>query len=106
MRSADAELPAVNPGRYLLIVDTSSSMRRYAENASSALERLLLSGMNGQLREGDTIGVWTYNEDLYTGNFPLQHWKPELQQNITTEVTAFVKRQPTFSIQFGCRLET
>ena len=94
MRSADAELPAVNPGRYLLIVDTSSSMRRYAENASSALEKLLLSGMNGQLSEGDTIGVWTYNEDLYTGNFPLQHWKPELRQNITTEVTAFVKRQP------------
>src|SRR5689334_10730875 len=64
-------------GRYLFIVDTSYSMRRRADAVQKTASNLLLSGMRGELRRGDTIGIWTINEDLYTGRLPLQRWTPE-----------------------------
>ena len=63
-------LPPSN--RCLLIVETSRSMQRRAEAVLKAVQDLLTSGLNGQLRQGDTLGLWTFNDDLYTGRFPLQ----------------------------------
>src|SRR5437667_6721705 len=64
-----AEAPRTNAsaGRYLFIVDTSFSMHRRAANTRKVAGDLLLSGLNGQLRPGDTIGVWTFNEKLNAG---------------------------------------
>ena len=60
--------------RYLLIVDTSAAMERNAENTPRIVGQLMASGMIGQARAGDTFGLWTYNEVLRTGDFPLQRW--------------------------------
>ena len=38
--------------------------------------------MKGQVEAGDTIGLWTFNEELYTGRFPLQTWLPPAQEDI------------------------
>jgi len=54
---------------------------------------LLVSGMNGQLRRGDTLGVWTFNADLYSGQFPLQQWSPETAGAITARALTFLKGQ-------------
>src|SRR5688572_454787 len=53
--------------RYLLIVDTSSAMERNAENTQRIVSQLMSSGMAGQARTGDTIGVWTFSDELKTG---------------------------------------
>lgn len=92
--SAEPEQQMVRPGRYLLVFDTSSSMRRYAENTRTVVNQLLSSGMNGQLHSNDTVGIWTFNEGLYTGRFPLQLWTPENRQYIATNIAGFLQRQP------------
>jgi len=90
-----AEAPRTNAstGRYLFIVDTSFSMHRRAANTRKIVGDFLLSGLNGQLRPGDTIGVWTFNEKLNAGNFPLQRWMPQARQRIAVGVVEFLQRQ-------------
>ncbi len=91
--AADAQQAAERPGRYLIVVDTSFLMRRSAQNIQMAVGQLLLSDMNGQLRAGDTIGLWTFNENLQAGQFPLQYWTPETRQTVATNVADFLGRQ-------------
>lgn len=89
--SARAQMLSSN--RWLIIADTSFSMGRRDQAMQVAVQNMLLSGMSGQLRRGDTIGLWIFNDDLYTGRFPLQIWMPEGRQTIALRVLEFLKRQ-------------
>src|SRR5258706_5882436 len=68
-------------------------MQRRAVGTLKALQDLLASGMGGQLRRGDTLGVWTYNQDLKAGNFPLQRWTPETHRSVAIQILNFIKEQ-------------
>ena len=87
------EKPALLSNRFLLIIETSRSMQRRADGALQAVKELLDSGMKGQLRAGDTLGLWTFNDELYAGEFPLQRWSPETQKAITTRALTFLREQ-------------
>src|SRR5271165_5506737 len=95
--SLNAQPAVMPPGpsshRYLLIVDTSRAMQGRERSVLKTVEGLLKSGMGGQMRTGDTLGVWTYDADLYAGRFQLQHWSPAQQKAITTRVLAYLKGQ-------------
>jgi hypothetical protein len=91
---AQTPKPAPKPsGRYLLIVETSTLMRRRAVAVQDAVRSLLRSGLNGQLRRGDTLGIWTFNEELYAGRFPLQSWVPESREDVAQAGVEFLKKQ-------------
>jgi hypothetical protein len=79
--------------RWLLIVQTSSSMKGRAEAVQQIAGSLLWSGMNGQMRSNDNVGLWTFNKELYTGFFPMQVWTPGSRQNIASGVFEFLKEQ-------------
>jgi hypothetical protein len=79
--------------RWLLVVDTSSAMGRRAEAVKQIVAMLLLTGVKGQMHAGDTLGVWTYNEALYAGRFPLQGWLPENSRPIARRVFEFLDVQ-------------
>ena len=79
--------------RFLLIFDTSSDMRQRMPAVQKALETLLAASMNGQLHLNDSIGVWTFDQNLHTGQFPLQYWVPENAPTIASNITKFVKKQ-------------
>jgi hypothetical protein len=87
--------PATTPGgnRFLLIVETSKSMQRRADGVQATIQDLFTSSMNGQLRPGDTLGVWTYNEDLFAGRFPLQQWSTAKQKDVIQSVISFLQAQ-------------
>jgi len=87
--------PATNSvdSRFLLIFDTSSAMKKRVPSSQYAVERLFFSMMNGQLHPGDTVGVWTFDRKLRTGEFPLQHWLPQNAALIASNITHFVERQ-------------
>jgi hypothetical protein len=87
--------PAVRnvDNRFLLIFDTSSDMKRRLPAVQKALTSILAASTNGQLHPGDTIGVWTFDQDLHAGQFPLQHWEPDNAGMITSNITAFVGKQ-------------
>ncbi len=78
-------------GRYLFIVDTSSGMRTRSAALQKTVNNLLASGMNAQLRPGDTIGVWTFNEQLFAGQLPLQQWTPATEQLVASNIVEFLK---------------
>ena len=84
-------LPSSN--RWLLIVETSHSMQGRADGVLQTVQDLLKSRLRGQLRQGDTLGIWTFNEGLYMGRFPLQTWSPEAQQDIASRTLTFLKAQ-------------
>jgi hypothetical protein len=77
-------------------------MRARTEGALQVVRDLLNSSMKGQLRRGDTIGLWTFSDDLRAGVFPLQSWAPENQKAITGKVVEFVQ---SCNFQFAPRLD-
>jgi hypothetical protein len=87
--------PAVpNVGnRFLLVFDTSSDMKRRLPAVQKALTSILAASTNGQLHPGDSIGVWTFDQDLHAGQFPLQHWEPDTGAGIALDINAFVGKQ-------------
>jgi hypothetical protein len=79
--------------RFLLIFDTSSDMRQRLPAVQKALDTLLATSVNGQLQLGDNVGVWTFDQDLHTGQFPLQYWMPENAPMIASNIIRFVSKQ-------------
>src|SRR5215469_9067721 len=80
--------------RWLLIFETTSSMRHRTNGVIDQTQDLLRSGMHGLIHTGDTIGIWTFNDRLYTGEAPLQVWSPEASPNITRHTLQFLRSQP------------
>jgi hypothetical protein len=58
-----------------------------------ALNSVLATNANGELHTNDTIGVWTFDQVLHAGQFPLQRWKPEYAATIVSNITAFAGSQ-------------
>ena len=86
-----ADLP---PGeRFLFVVDTSLSMRKLDAANRQALFDMVFSGLNGHMRNGDTFGIWTFNEQTYAGFFPMQVWKKEETLQLASRAALFLKNQ-------------
>ena len=98
-----APVPVKRPtNRWLLVVETSRNLKPRDEAIAQITGNLVLSGMNGQMREGDTLGVWTYNNELHAGGFPLQTWSPENSKVVAERVAKFLannkfENRPNFS---------
>src|SRR5262249_52461441 len=60
---------------------------------ASILNQLLRSSMQGQIHTGDTLGVWTFSDELHAGEFPLQTWSPQNQPSIANSVLSFIASQ-------------
>src|SRR5690349_17250306 len=75
--------------RYLFILETSRSMASRSDGTLKALQKLLGPAMNGQLHRGDTLAIWTYNEQLHAGRFPLQYWAPEIHRAVFGRALSF-----------------
>jgi len=88
-----AQTNAPSESRYLLIFNTSAAMKRRSENVQRVTGDLIYTGMNGQMRSGDTIGVWTYSDKLQSGQLPLLRWTPEKRGNLAARVSEFLRTQ-------------
>jgi hypothetical protein len=87
--SSRAQEPPARPhrkeNRFLFVIDTSSAMKDRRNGVEEAVMGLLESGMRGELRKGDTIGVWTYSDRLNT-DFPMQVWSDQKKEGIMNDV--------------------
>ena len=61
--------------RVLIIFDTSSAMKKRVPNEVKAIKQLFALALAERLQTGDSIGVWTFNSDVHTGEYPLQFWQ-------------------------------
>lgn len=85
--------PAPDGARFLFIVETSSSTRRLEEANRQALFDLIMTGLNGHMRTGDTFGLWTFNEGSTIGEFPMQVWDAEAPMNTASRAALFLRSQ-------------
>ena len=79
--------------RFLFVFDTSSEMKRRLPAVKGALATLLATGANGQMRANDSIGVWTFDQDLHAGQFPLELWQPDKAVMIASNINTFISDQ-------------
>jgi hypothetical protein len=79
--------------RFLLIFDTSADMKKRVPAVQRSLDELLATSARGELRSGDSIGVWTFGQELRTGQFPLQRWDPADAVMIASNINRFVGKQ-------------
>ena len=79
--------------RFLFIFDTSAEMKPRLDATEMALKTMLVTSMGGRLHSGDSMGVWTFNEDLQTGQYPLLIWNADNAATITSNLLVFVGRQ-------------
>ncbi len=79
--------------RYLLIVETAKAMKRELPAVQQCVGELLASGMSGQLKPGDTMGLWTYNDELHAGDFPMQVWEASAAAEVSKRVDDFLGKQ-------------
>jgi len=78
--------------RFLLIFDISSDMKQRLPAVKKALNDILAASTNGPLHSGDSIGVWTFDQDLHAGKFPLQYWMPENAPMIASNISKYVSK--------------
>ena len=79
--------------RILLIVETSDAMQKRSENVQKLVGQMFSSGLGGDMQSGDTIGLWTFNEKLFTGQFPLQRWTKPTRQRVALTMVQFLQQQ-------------
>jgi hypothetical protein len=94
--------PVYAPNRFLLVIETSRAMQHRVQPMLQAVHDVLGSNLAGQGRRGDTLGIWTFNEELHTGLIGLQQWSPEDQKKLTDRVTGFLSAQ---KYEKRCRFE-
>ena len=77
--------------RFLFVIETSAATSRSAKAARDVVRELIQSGVQGQMRPGDTLALWTFNDELYT-SFPMQQWVPTVSQQVAERAEAFLKK--------------
>ncbi|MEO7677288.1 MAG: hypothetical protein ABIV39_11045, partial [Verrucomicrobiota bacterium] len=90
--SGGADIPTKPlANRFLFVVETSASTSRSAKSSRETIRALIESGVQGQMRPGDALALWTFNEQLYT-SFPMQQWSPAVSQQIGERTDEFMKK--------------
>jgi hypothetical protein len=79
--------------RFLFIFSTSADMKKRVPAVQKSVSQLLAMSAQGELHSGDTIGVWTFDQDLRTGQFPLQNWDPQDAEMLASNLNKFVSNQ-------------
>jgi hypothetical protein len=88
-----APTPAPEGERFLFIVDTSSGMERLKEQNETTIYELVRSGLFGQMRTGDTYGLWTFDKETHAGKFPMQVWDAHRASQLATIAAAYLSGQ-------------
>ena len=86
-------VPIAVENRCLLVFDTSSAMKPCLPVIKDTVGQLFITMMNGDLKAGDSIGVWTFATKVSTGEMPLQVWHPEYAATIASNIVTFVQDQ-------------
>jgi hypothetical protein len=67
-------------------------MGRNAKAMQAVVHELIESGVQGQMKPGDTFGLWTFNEQLAT-EFPMQRWSPDDNKKLAQLADDFLKKR-------------
>jgi len=80
-------------GRFLLVFETSPALKKDLPQMRETMASLFSSNLQGQMRSGDDVAVWTVDQELHTGTFPLSSWAAEDAETYAQELGDFLGRQ-------------
>ena len=89
--AAQTKPPAPPESRFLIILEASQPMRSRLDGVCTALDALVQDTLPPLMRKGDSLGVWVYNQELFTGEFPLHRWAPESQPALRDRIFNFAR---------------
>ena len=75
------------PQRWLFIFDTSITMERWLPGTTAELQNLFYGSMGGQLRAGDSVGVWVFSDKLHTDRSLPFTWMPANAASESSQLT-------------------
>lgn len=90
--STQAAEPA-SDGRWLLIFDTSATMKKLQPEVIAAAKEFFTTSAEGQLRAGDSMAIWTVNQRVASQFQPFT-WSPDQSDAAVSNLTAFLQKQP------------
>src|SRR6185503_19629288 len=93
-KSTNSPAPLPDGDRFLFIVETSASMRKLDAASRQAVFDMIFTGLNGRMKESDTYGIWTFNEQTHPGLFSMQTWKSAEALQQASAAALFLKNQP------------
>lgn len=79
-----------NGERFLFIVDMSEDMESLQPATEAALYEMIGGGLFGQMRSGDTFGLWTFNKETFAGRFSMKVWDQRRAVQQATVAAAFI----------------
>ncbi|HZI32575.1 MAG TPA: hypothetical protein VFF11_09545, partial [Candidatus Binatia bacterium] len=79
--------------RWLFVFDLSSQMKQDLPATKAAIDQMLGTSVDGQLHEGDSVGIWTYDQQLHAGQVPLFEWHPARAATISSNLVVYLHRQ-------------
>ena len=91
VRGADDSQPA----RFLLIYEASPAVKKNLPEFKQVLARLLSSNFQHEIQSEDDLAVWTVDQALHTGGFPLASWEPDEAEDYSERLADFFDHQKT-----------
>lgn len=91
--SGVAHAQPTEPGRWLLVFDTSVTMKKRLPATAEALKHFLAASADGQIQSGDSMAVWTYGRQLTAGQFPVVDWQSERATALGSNLVSFLRLQ-------------
>jgi hypothetical protein len=79
------------PGRWLLVFDTSPAMKTRLPGTIAAVKQFLATSADGEIREGDSVAVWSYDKTLQRGQNSFV-WNGTNAAASVTNLPAWLKR--------------
>ena len=68
-------------------------MKKRLPAVEDQIHKLLTKDFAGSLREGDSVGVWTFDAKLHMGQYPLMDWDPKRTVLTASNLMSFVRKQ-------------
>ena len=84
---------APQPGRFLLIFETSPTLKKNLPAVRQSLGRLFADNLQNEIQDSDDLAVWTVDQSLHTGTFPLASWSPEDAETYSERLNDFLGQQ-------------
>src|SRR5438067_812208 len=94
LAAADAgAADAPEPGRFLLVFETSSALKKNLPVVEHELDALFAGNFQNEILENDDLAVWIVDQDLHTGAFPMASWSPAEAEIYSARLKDFLRKQ-------------
>jgi hypothetical protein len=79
--------------RFLIIFETSPVMKKNLPMIKDMLGEMFSGNLQNEMKTGDDLAVWTVDDKLHTGTFPLENWSPDEAAEYAGRLNDFLGNQ-------------